>query len=130
MSALADRTGISLAVFYEDRTSAYACASLDRSLITLFPLYERRSWLLDRFATEEVEAMVVWDLPLNICQDPNWQAVTLTCEADPSGAMVITTEPEPALDTIFDLGLPLRPFGDDCHPNDPDTCRWFRSRFF
>ncbi|MCU1346159.1 MAG: hypothetical protein JWL70_2425 [Acidimicrobiia bacterium] len=116
------------AVFTADRTQAYACAAEgDGVLDTLFPLYERRSWLLDAAARDPATGLVLWGVKTDICSA--WVTLVTECRPVAADALLLRFSNRPPLDLVHALGLAIRPFGPGCHPREPATCTWFKARF-
>ncbi|HEX5096522.1 MAG TPA: hypothetical protein VFX21_10930 [Acidimicrobiia bacterium] len=107
----ADRAGVDYVVFRGDRVGAYACAARDYgTLETIHPIYDRRTWLLHDANEENRTKFLVTDVDEGWCI--NARAIVESCELDPvdSTIAVVTTAPQPVLETWRQLGEEIRPF--------------------
>jgi hypothetical protein len=110
---LARRENVELAIFRGERVSAYACGALSYGKVeTLFPFYERRTWLLHREAVRPRSAFLAFGVDAAWCQQA--RAVVLSCTVDPQSEAlaVVRTKPAPAIETWRRLGEPVRPFSE------------------
>lgn len=105
---LAARHEIEVVVERYDRTAAYGCDAVfgDR-LTTLFPEYERRTWLLEDAARRRVGRLLVSGF--DACPSP--APVASTCMVVDAGERLVLVRGD--LRTVtgwaIDLGLPVRP---------------------
>jgi hypothetical protein len=121
-AALRDAAGADRWVIVRgDRTMAYACGGIDPNLNALFTEYERRTWLLYQLDDIEPDQLAVWSPTAGMCDI--WSATT-TCTPsaiDPRLVRIDTGDDWVA--TLEDLGIPVRPFGPNCNPQQPTDCR-------
>ena len=128
MSQLTRDNHIDLAVFTVDRASAYGCGAASYGkLRTLFPSYERRTWLLHDEAHRERTQLLVAGVLGDWC-DAN-RRFTTTCTLVPlstpaeGDAAIVTFPSQSAITFLRHAGVDIRPFGAGCHPQKPTTCR-------
>ncbi len=101
------RAGATLAVFLTDRISAYGCAGRWEEAVSLFPAYERRTWLLDGENRAPRSVFVVTDVPPDWCR--HLAASVRSCvAADPPGTMVVRMDAQPVLPVLAAAGVPVR----------------------
>ena len=119
-----------IVLFPGNRAANYACAALDRSLLTATPDYERRYWVLRSLAKKSVTRMIVWDVPAKQCRSKRYRRAVKACVPVADGAAVLLEfEPRPALDVIHQLNFRVRPFGPGCHPITRVGCEWWAARW-
>lgn len=131
VAATARATQTTIIVFPTDRTADYACAALHPELLTVFPAYERRVWVLRRLSSKPADRMLVWwGLPTKDCKKKRFQSFIEACTvvAD-DRAIHVRFPPRPPLDVARDMGLKPRPFGPGCRPSEVATCGWWAERF-
>lgn len=102
------RAGATLAVFLTDRITAYGCAGQWDEAVSLFPAYERRTWLLDGENHLPRSVFVVADAPPDWCRHLA-DSVRSCAPADPPGTMVVNMEAQPVLPVLAAVGVPVRP---------------------
>lgn len=130
IATIARLGGSKIVVFPTDRAANYACGALYPELLTVFPGYERRAWVLRRLSSQPADRMLVWGLESNDCKKKRFQPMLKSCVVVGDGrAMQMEFEPRPPLDVLHDIGLRPRPFGPGCHPNEVATCGWWASRY-
>jgi hypothetical protein len=130
VAAIAREGGSKIVVFPTDRAANYACGALYPELLTVFPGYERRAWVLRRLSSRPADRMLVWGFESNDCKKKRFRRVIHSCAVVGDGrAMQMEFEPRPPLDVLRDIGLRPRPFGPGCHPNEVATCGWWASRY-
>jgi hypothetical protein len=126
----ATQAGTTIVAFPFDGTATYACPALYPELITTFPSYERRYWILDALGTQNSERMIVWGADAELCTRRRLRKQFRQCEPVSDGhGLRLDYAPKPALSVLRALGYSIRPFGPGCHPEDVSTCRWWRQHF-
>lgn len=126
MSRLANAERTDLVVFIGDRASAYGCgAAAYGSVRTLYPEYERRTWLLHDEAERTRTRVLVFGVQPTFCDQV--VAFVTSCRlsslSTPEEGLAATTTfaSQSALKFLQDAGVRIRPFGDDCEPAKPDA---------
>lgn len=105
------RYHVDIVVFRGDRIAAYACGALYYGqLETLYPAYDRRTWLMHREATIERTRFLVSDLDQSWCHNAAPYVVSCTYDPADPGVALVTTKPAPLLVTWRHLGEIIRPF--------------------
>lgn len=95
--------GASFAVF-ELRTPAYACAGLGVGALTVYPPYERRSWVLDEFLSSTPQPFIY------VGTAPTCDSPLVTCrELDAQITLVEPPDDMSPLETLELLGITVRP---------------------
>lgn len=126
----ADEAKTRIVIFPEDRAANYACPALYPRLITAYPGYERRYWILRRLASRPSDRMLIWGVPRKSCRRKLWKNNVAACSAVANDqALRVDFPPKPPLDVLHQLGYSPRPFGPDCRPNDRQTCVWWASKY-
>ena len=92
-------------VLDELRTTAYACAGLQPSLMTLYPPYERRAWVLRRADDAGPGSTVIDGTTPVACGDAG-----LACTVVSDGLAVVTLDGISPLDAARRLGVVVRPY--------------------
>jgi hypothetical protein len=88
----------------------------------LQPGFDRRTWVLHDLAAQTVDSIIVWDMPC--------PAASPDFVCDAAGAnSIIRFSPQSPLDIVDKLGLTIRPFGEECVPHSPETCKEWATRF-
>jgi len=106
---IARATEVAVIVDRYDRTAAYACsARFGGGLSTLFPEYDRRTWLLETAEVREVGRLLVAGLDGCPAAGPEPGD---RCEAadPPSGLFLLQGRPRPITTWAEQLGIPVRP---------------------
>lgn len=107
---LAVRHDVDIVVERYDRTAAYGCDAVfgDR-LTTLFPEYERRTWLLEDAERRRVDRLLVSGFDACPATDPAPSAST--CAVVDAGERLVLVRGSARTVTAWavDLGLPVRP---------------------
>ncbi len=106
VSDAAAKTNTPLMTFDGDREFAYACGALHYGeLTTLFPSYDRRTWLLQQEQHMKRDRMLVWTAGHVSCRQfrPGTQ-----CQPAGSGLLLITFPPSPSLTVMRASGLRVR----------------------
>jgi hypothetical protein len=130
IAAIAGERGSKIVVFPTDRAATYACAALYPKLLTVFPGYERRAWVLRQLSSRPADRMLVWGFDSNDCKKKRLRRTLKSCAVVGDGrGMQMEFESRPPLDVMRDIGLRPRPFGPGCHPNEVATCGWWASRY-
>jgi hypothetical protein len=122
---------IRIVIFLNDDLSAsFACHALYPDLVTAFPAYERRWWVLHRLMEQSSTRMLLWNAKRKSCQRGTWRASLSACHSAgvPEGTVVNFAAQSP-LRVLHALGVTPRPFGDDCHPLQPASCHFWASQF-
>jgi hypothetical protein len=107
----AERADVDFVVFKTDRVAAYGCgARAYGRLDTLHPIYDRRTWLLHDANEVDRTKFLVADVDEKWCDKA--RTVVESCDLDPvdDTIAVVTTEPQPVLETWRELGEKVRPF--------------------
>jgi hypothetical protein len=120
-----------IVVFPNDRSAAYGCPALKRGLLTAFPGYERRYWVLRRLAAQPVDRMLIWGIPSDTCNRKRVRRAFQSCApvADGQALRFDFRKMKPALEAMLALGIKPRPFGADCNPHQRETCKWWAARY-
>ena len=109
----AQRAHTDLVVYRYDRTGAYGCGALEYGRIeTLFPDYDRRTWLVHREAILDRTVFLAVGVDRAWCEKARTDTVVRSCvfvHGVPAVA-VVRTAPIPVLTLWRDLGNPVRPF--------------------
>lgn len=97
-------------IVFQLRTAAYACAGvIGPDVVTAFPEYERRSWVLHALDDPGPSDIVFVGAHPPICAE----ARVVSCTGLAPDVVVVHHEAESPLDTIRAIGLDVRPYGDD-----------------
>jgi hypothetical protein len=119
-----------IVVFPGDRSAAYACPALYRTMLTAYPGYERRNWVLRRLAAQPVDRMLVWGVSQDTCKHKRVRRAFQGCAPVADGqAMRFDFQRKPPLEAMLALGIKPRPFGEGCNPNQRETCKWWAERY-
>ena len=112
LDAFAKRSRVRIAVLPAGGTLADGCGPLVNSpLHTIDVPYDRRTWELERAATQRSTAAVFSPVGPDFCAIAS--ARFDACERD--GSMAVVRYPaQPILNVLANLDLPIRPFGDGC----------------
>jgi hypothetical protein len=130
VAAAARSFGTNIVVFPFDRTANYACGALHPELLTVFPGYERRAWVLRELSEDTTDRMLVWGFHTDDCKKKRMRRALTRCEEVAGGhAVELEFQRRAPLDVVRDIGLRPRPFGPGCHPNEVATCTWWASRY-
>ncbi len=92
-------------VAFDRRTAAYACEALIPGLKTVYPPYERRTWMLDEFLSPSTRSFLIDSPTAPTCTDPRLQCEVLGDQL----TMVSRSDDISGHDTWLSLGYPLRP---------------------
>ena len=117
--------------FPHDRTAAYACSALYPNVVTVFPQYERRTWVLEQLSTQSIERMLLWGFGGDFCNERRTRRGFRECKslADEGAVMLALKKPGPALAALRVIGHKPRPFGPGCNPNAIETCEWWADTY-
>jgi hypothetical protein len=120
-----------IVIFLNDELSAsFACHALYPNLVTTFPGYERRWWVLRQLMDHDSTRMLLWNAKRKSCQRSAWRSVLSACSgAGGAEGITVSFPPQPPLRVLHALGVTPRPFGPDCHPLQPASCRIWASQF-
>ncbi len=112
LDAFARRSHATIAVLPAGGTLADGCGPLvDSPLQTIDVPYDRRTWELERAATQRSTAAVFSPVGPDFCAIAS--ARFDACQRD--GSMAVVRYPaQPILNVLANLDLPIRPFGDGC----------------
>ena len=92
-------------VAFDGRTAAYACEALIPDLKTVYPPYERRTWMLDEFLSPATRSFLIDSPTAPTCTDPR-----LRCEVLGDQLTLVTRSDDiSGRDAWLSLGYPLRP---------------------
>jgi hypothetical protein len=126
----ADRAETNIVAFPNDGTATYACPALYPDLLTIYPEYERRYWVLDELASRTSERMILWGVNERACRRRRFRKELDACDpVSDDRALALVFKPQPALVVLHALGYAVRPFGPGCHPADLVGCSWWRQHF-
>ena len=105
-------TGAGLAVFLVDRTPAYACGALAYGkLTTIFPSYERRTWILQEEAVRPRDALLLVDVdPEAACRRVALLEPGALCGPVGAEMVVVRYRARSAIDFLRSLGVDVRRF--------------------
>ena len=112
LDAFANRSRATIAVLPAGGTLANGCGPLVDSLLhTIDVPYDRRTWELERAATQQSTVAMFSPVGPDFCAIAS--ARFNACERD--GSMAVVRYPaQPILNVLANLDLPIRPFGDGC----------------
>ena len=101
--------GTDVIVFLAHRTLAYSCGALayDR-VTTIYPLYERRTWILRAEAARMRTLFVVPDVDAeSFCAGVRRLLPDASCGGGPAGSVVVRAQPLSTIDFARVLGVPV-----------------------
>jgi hypothetical protein len=101
-------------VAYLDQTAAYACAALNPAIRTLFPRYERRTWLMYAELSTSRSRLVVSGVPARFCDLARQRA---SCSWT-GGDAALSFPSQGALGLLASSGMQVRAFGPNCRAGD------------
>jgi hypothetical protein len=110
-SQVAQSSGATLIVYVQDRGAAYGCGALMYGRVeTLFPSYERRTWLLQAEARARRDELVLADVSRSFCAAVD--AGLASCQQPPKAPQVavLSTRAQPALTVLRQLKVAVRAF--------------------
>ncbi|MGD9792780.1 MAG: hypothetical protein AB7V43_04800 [Acidimicrobiia bacterium] len=100
-------------VFLKERLFAYACAaSWGDTDATLFPEYERRTWLLHEAERIDPGVVMFYGATESSCQQ--WISEIESCAVVGEGLDAVVVRPHAGrtlMQTLIDLGITVRPYG-------------------
>ncbi len=103
--AAASKTDSVIAVFV-DRTAAYGCAGLiGDDVTTVFPPYDRRSWVLKKLDRPGPERMLLVDAVVLLCTNSG-----VRCSQVEPAVVLVELDGRSPLDAVRALGIGVRPF--------------------
>ena len=110
--AAAKAEGADLVVFLAHRSLAYACGALAYGRITtLYPPYERRTWIIRDEARRQREVIVVPDVDVDsVCEAVLKRYPLASCGVGAQGALVVRMESVSVVDFVRSIGVPVRKF--------------------
>ncbi len=100
-------------VLYHDRANAYACAAIDYAqFTTLYPEYDRRTWLMHREEHRDRTAFLVAESAPDFCAHTSTVSGVTGCTFDPitPSIAIVLTVPGSAIETWRRLGEHVRSF--------------------
>jgi hypothetical protein len=106
------RYGTDLILFH-DRATAYACGAEDYGkYTTLYPQYDRRTWLMHQEEHRNRTEFLVAEVPSTFCEHALRGTAVTSCILDPvtPTIAVVHTAPRSAIETWRKLGETVRPF--------------------
>ncbi|MGA8889958.1 MAG: hypothetical protein WB493_00220 [Anaeromyxobacteraceae bacterium] len=108
--AAARAEGTDLVLYLAHRTLAYTCGALAYGRVgTLYPLYERRTWIIREEADRKREVFVVPDVDAgSVCPVILARVPGSSCGTGTLGVMVVRSTPISAVDLARALGVPVR----------------------
>jgi len=112
IESLALSTGADLVIFAVHRTGAYGCGAIsyDR-LTTLFPPYDRRTWLLLGEAHRTRDRLLLVDVePSPTCRLVRTRVPGARCQAAGSNGVLVSDGPGSSIDFARWVGIPVRAF--------------------
>jgi hypothetical protein len=119
-----------IVIFPFNRAENYACAALYPSLVTAYPSYERRYWVLEHLSSIATDRMLVWGADAKSCKRRLYRNTLVGCAAvGGEQGLRLDFDPRPPLDLLHSLGIGTRPFGPGCYPNARETCGWWSARY-
>lgn len=119
-----------IVIYPYDRALAYACPALYRKLLTAYPGYERRAWVLHALSERAVDRMILWGVDPQDCKrKPFRRGLTSCLPVAGDRGVLVTFASQPALDVVRRLGFRVRPFGTGCNPVTRDGCDWWAARY-
>jgi hypothetical protein len=110
--AAARAAGTNLVVYLAHRTLAYTCGALAYGRVgTLYPLYERRTWIIREEANRKREVFVIPDVDASsVCPVVLFRIPGSSCGTGVLGVMVVRSAPISAVDLARAIGVPVRSF--------------------
>jgi hypothetical protein len=139
VGSLARRESASLAVYLADDVAAYACGAIHYGrIVTLFPFFERRTWLLRSENRRQRDRMLLQGVSADFCTQV--AAITTRCtirrlprRAQALGVQLIAAvrfPPQTSIHFLDSAHIVVRPFGPHCaptartfpQPNRPEQC--------
>jgi hypothetical protein len=119
-----------IVIYPYDRALAYACPALYRDLLTAYPSYERRAWVLHALSERFVGRMILWGVDPQECKRKVFRRGLTSCAPVAGDRGVLATfARQPALDVVRRLGFGVRPFGTGCVPVTREGCDWWAARY-
>jgi hypothetical protein len=110
--AAAKAEGTDLVVFLAHRTLAYACGALEYDRIkTIYPHYERRTWVIREEARRRRDLILVPDVDVeSVCATVLERIPGASCGTGAGGFMVVRMPPMSVVDFARSIGVPVRRF--------------------
>jgi hypothetical protein len=122
--------GTNIVAFPTEGTANYACPALYPELLTIFPSYERRYWVLEELSTVPRDRMIVWGGKPELCTKPRYQSRYKSCKLlQADQGLDLTFDPQPPLRILHRLGYRIRAFGPGCIPQQPWNCRMWAQNY-
>jgi hypothetical protein len=123
--------GTEIVAFPTQGTANYACPALYPELVTVFPSYERRYWILNQLAQTTQGRMILWGKGEKFCRTGLARELFTQCQPAASGhALAVAWEKRDPLQVLRALRYKVRPFGPGCSPKDTRTCGWWFGRYY
>lgn len=108
---LARQHDVDLVIYVHDRISPYLCgAELYGEVETLFPSYERRTWILEREAELRRGRLIFADADLEFCRNVEPWVPACTLLSQPHRLVLIEFPPESTISLLRRIGLAVRRF--------------------
>lgn len=126
--------GTSIVAFPGEHVANYACPALYPELVTVYPKYERRYWVLDELSQTSQRRMILWGRNEQLCQQRIAHRLFDECHAVADHRAVALDWHDRARDKdplqiLHALGVFVRPFGPGCKPRDRENCDWWHQRY-
>jgi hypothetical protein len=105
-------------ILFHDRATAYACGAEDYGkYTTLYPQYDRRTWLMHQEEHRKRTQFLVAEAPSTFCVHALAVNAVKSCVLDPvnPSIAVVGTDPSSAIETWRKLGETVRPFNVNAH---------------
>ena len=122
--------GTDLVAIPTEGTATYACPAMYPELVTVFPSYERRYWILHDLASTQTRRMILWGKTEKFCRMRRVSELFTECHGTASGrAVALAWKDKDPLQMLHALRYKVRPFGPGCKPKDTSTCAWWVERY-
>jgi len=95
----ATAAGLNLSIHWEDNRPVYACMALnDGDFVAIFPMYERRQWLIDQLKPLQVDRLMMADVKQKDCDRlsaAHWPCVPLAEQGNGTLLVEVRFPPQP-----------------------------------